>query len=642
MVDIPIYRQQVRRAPVADTRLGIRTNADAMGAPIGEGVQALGRAAGVVSSVYDRIATEERQKADDQQITAAAAKATGLASDLQLEYGKHKLDDAVKTGPDYEKKHASGLDEIAKGLTTESQRQTFAKWRASHEVAFQSVVRNRAYDEGQKSYDITDQVAKEQARRSVVINADPENGDVGLEQVASRVADMHTLNEITARRKGYNATQLAELNRQDSADAYATVISAYNDAGYSLKAQAMFDKNKDALDPKVREHLQKALGIGVTKAVAQSKSAEIWSPDKTIEQMMTEADQIPDQKIQEETKQRLERKHSVHRQAMQDAQGAAMSDAWRKMQTDPLGIDAVTTGEIVAMGPERFGALQAAEKRRLSPAKDDPKLSASLLHHFRMLSVDNPAAFALVDPTAVMGQGSVAPGDSPLSAMTAADFKELSGLIKDAKENGVNGKLVRDNAEKERIIGETLAPLKLDKGAASDDKAKPADQAKVLHFRLRFDEALAQARGDSGKPVSNDDMRKIAAKLASETVVDQRSIINLSRMWNGKDITKPLFESLSEIPDDERANIIQSYQKTNPKAPPLSADGILMRWKIRQEQIPAEKAAQDKKAEADTHAAEVEQIRRDNEAARERWRKEKAEADAKPKEKLGDRWTISG
>lgn len=512
MVDIPIYRQQVRQAPIADTRLGLRATPDAMGAGVGEGVAALGRAAGAVSGVADRIMAEERQKADDQQITAAAAKATGLANDLQLDFQKHRLDDAVKVSPDYEKKHAAGLDEIAKGLGSDTQRAAFAKWRAGHEVAFQSAVRNRAYDEGQKSYDITDQIAKEQARRSVAINADPNNGEEGLAQVESRVADMHTLNEITGRRKGYNADQIAELNRQDTADAYATVINSYNEAGHTVAAKALFDQHKDALEPKARDMLQKSLELGITKTEAQQRSADIYSPDKTLEAMFAEADQIPDQQVQAETKRRLEERDNLRRRAIEQVQDKAFTASYEKVKSDPRGFDALTAGERTAMGPDREEKLKAWTMRR---AKGEPlpwQASKAVRYQIEQ-AAGNPASRDAFSKANLLDY---------VDRLNEDDFNALNKLQQDVRAGKTEGADWLNTREEK--VNQALAQLGMDpRPYYTDNKGKVTNNPQSVAFRSQVQQEAARvaAANKREQPTADDVQKAIDSTLMKKVRINE-------------------------------------------------------------------------------------------------------------------------
>jgi len=548
MVDIPIYRQQVRQAPAADTRLGLRATPDAMGAAVGEGVQALGRAAGAVSGVADRIMAEERQKADEQQIADAVAKGVGLSNDLQLDFGKHKLDDAVKVSGDYEKKHADGLDEIAKNLGTETQRQAFAKWRAGHQVAFQGAVRNRAYDEGQKSYDITDQVVKGEYQRSIRINADPANGEEGIAQVEDRLASMRILNEVAGKRKGYNTDQIAELNRHDQADAYATVINSYNESGHTIAAKQLFDQHKDTLDPKTRDALQRALEIGTTKTLAQQKSAEIYSPDKTLEAMYTEADQIDDQQVQAEVKRRLDERDALRRRAIEQVQDKTFTAAYEKVKGDPKGFDALTPGERTAMGPEREERLKAWTLRQ-SKGQPLPWQASKAVRYQIEQDAASPATRDAFSNGNLLDY---------IDRLNEDDFNALSKLQKDLRDGKTGGADWLNTREEK--INQTLAGLGMDpRPYYTNSKGEVTNNPQAVAFRSQVEQEAARIAMTNKREEPNaDDVQKaIDATMMKKVRYDEwgSNTTDFIAATMTPEQRKTAFQPLERIPANDQAEI---------------------------------------------------------------------------------------
>jgi hypothetical protein len=262
-----------------------------------------------------------------------------------------------------------------------------------------------------------------------------------------------------------------------------------------------------------------------------------------------------------------------------------METAWQIMNTDARGLGAVdkaTTEDgtplIIAMGPARYSALQAAERRRVAGEIVDPKKSAELYAHFRSLAVSNPIAFALVD-----GTKPDADGVSPLVAMTPGDYKEIFGSLQsEVKESGTSGKLMQEAGEEERIVGETLAPLGLNKGAASDPKASPDDRAKVLEFRRQFHAILAKEKADTGKPMATEQAQKIAAKLVATVAAPVHRGWYNPASWFGDSTTTEEAPLFLAIPADEREQIVKAYKAANKGAEPSAAD-IALRYRLKQE-----------------------------------------------------------
>lgn len=498
MVDIPIYRQQVTRSGPADTRLGLRATPDAMGAAVGEGIQALGRAGSTVASVTDKIMAEERQRGNDAQMARALAESTALANGLQLEYEKHQLDDAVAKRSDFEDRYTKGLDDIAAKLGNDEQRAAFGNFRLKQEVAFQGAVRNRAYHEGERSYDSNFKAARDELVRSIRINADPANGDEGLAQVQARLEMMAVRNEGLARRRSLNPAQLAELNRQDAAEAWATVINASNESGDSVRAKSLFDQHKDTLEPKARDLLERALEIGTTKSIAQQKSAEIFSPDKTLEDMYAEADQIEDQKVQAEVKRRLDERDALRRRAVDQAQDRVFTAAYEKAKGDPRGFDALTAGERTAMGPEREERLKSWTARRAKGEALPWQASKAVRYQIEQAaaSPETRAAFAKANLLDYVDK------------LNEDDFNALSALQKDLRAGKPEGADWLNTREEK--VNQALAQLGIDpQPYRTNSDGKVTNNAQAVNFRTAVhQEAGRIAMSNKREQPNADDVQK--------------------------------------------------------------------------------------------------------------------------------------
>jgi len=560
MVDIPIYRQQVRQAPAADTRLNLRATPDAMGAAIGEGVQALGRAAGTVAGVTDRIMAEERQKANNAQRARTMARETKLRNDLQLEYEKHHLDDAVAKRGDFEARYSKGLDDIQAELATDEQRQEFGNWRQMREAEFQGAIRNRAQAEGDRSYDLDFQNARSELFRSIRINADPVNGDEGLAQVQNRLEMLSVRNQALAHSRGLNPEQLAELNRQDQAEAYATVINSYNEAGHSVAAKQLFDQHKDTLEPKARDALQRALELGTAKTLAQQKSAEIWSPDKDMEAMYAEADQIEDQQVQAEVKRRLDERDGLHQRRIASIQDRTIGEAYQTVLTNPLGWDAVSPGARAVMPEDVRQRLEAYATLRAN-GKDIPHEASRATRY----SIES----AMSDPDQRRILADRGPAQF-LGLMNRADQEAVDKLFVEAK--GGKTDTLTALASKDDLIKEALVGLKIPSDTiirkTSGGKTTEEHNVRAIRFRDSVERRLQNAQRD-GKPVDIEVVRKA---VDDERMRWTRELTRPdTAAWFGDGVIRTRFAdstaaeqmavSLRDVPPGEQAAIRSSFTK---------------------------------------------------------------------------------
>lgn len=552
MAVIP-YRQQARLGPVADTRGNIRVTPDTMGAAVGEGAQALGRAAGSVASVADQIAKEERQKADDAQIARALADSTALANQLQLEYEKHKLGDAVEKVLEFEKRYTKGLDDIGAKLASDDQRKAFGNWRMKQEVAFQGAVRNRAFAEGERSYDLDFKVARDELMRSVRINADPANGEEGLAQIEVRLEMLAGRNAAMARAKGLNATQLAELNRADRAEAYGVAIAAYNDADHTVAAKALFEQHKDILEPKARDALARALEIGTAKTLAQQASVRIYDPDKSLEAMFLEADQIEDQGVQAETKRRLEERDTLRRRAIENVQDKTFTAAYEKVKADPRGFDALTAGERTAMGPEREERLKSWTARRARGEALPWRASMAVRYKIEVAAAD-PAqrhAFAKVNLLDYVDR------------LNEDDFNALASLQKDVRA-GKHQPADWLNTREEKV-NQALAGMGMDpRPYVTDSKGKVTNNPQAVAFRAAvMDEANRIAGAGKREEPNADDVQKAIdavmlkkVRLSKWGTDPERVAATLT-----PEERKVAYKPIEEIPANYRASVAADFAK---------------------------------------------------------------------------------
>jgi len=512
MVDIPIYRQQVRQAPAADTRLNLRATPDAMGAAVGEGVQALGRAAATIGGVTDRIMAEERQRGNDAQMARALAESTALANGLQLEYEKHQLDDAVAKRGDFETRYSKGLDDIAAKLGNDEQRAAFGNFRLKQEVSFQGAVRNRAYAEGERSFDLDFTNARSELVRSIRINADPVNGEEGLAQVQTRLEMLASRNEGLARRRGLNPEQLAELNRRDAAEAYATVINSYNEAGHSVAAKQLFDQHKDTLEPKTRDALQRALELGTTKTLAQQKSAEIYSPDKTLEAMYAEADSIEDQQVQAEVKRRIDERDALRRRAVEQVQDKTFTASYEKIKSDPRGFDALTAGERTAMGPEREERLKAWTMRRAKGEQLPWQASKAVRYQIEQ-AAGNPATRDAFGKANLLDY---------VDRLNEDDFNALAALQKDLRAGKTEGADWLNTREEK--VNQALAGLGMDpRPYYTDSKGKVTNNPQAVAFRAQVQQEAARvaAANKREQPTADDVQKAIDTTMMKKVRINE-------------------------------------------------------------------------------------------------------------------------
>lgn len=489
MVEIPLYRQQLRQAPAADTRLGIRTNPDAQGAAIGEGVQALGRAAAAVSGAYDRIQT------DADNVAALAAKNqldTAVSPHLaaaQQTRGKDAVGAVNTVLPAYD----TEADKIEQNLANDRQRAAFRTYRANRRADIQQSLNAHAAA-GMREYDDQQFSA---------------NGDLYRQRVGDHVGDAELVNAAVwdrlsevrgyAQRNGLPEEWVAAKSREETSTAHALVIGGLLDADNTVAAKKWFDTYQEELDPKTRSILTKALEVGTVKTEGQMRAAAIYNPDKTLEAMYAEADQIPDQKVQEEVKRRLDERDSLRTRAIQQIQDKAFTAAYQKVKDDPRGFDALTPTERTAMGPHREETLKQWTLRR-SKGQPLPWEQSRAVRYQLEQTASNPATREAFSKANLLDY---------IDKMNEDDFKALANLQRDVRAGKTEG--ITSLASKDDLLNEAMAGMGIDpspvRTTTRNGDTEVAYNLRAVKFRDAVDRRLDDIRAQN-KPVDLEAVRK--------------------------------------------------------------------------------------------------------------------------------------
>jgi hypothetical protein len=300
--------------------------------------------------------------------------------------------------------------------------------------------------------------------------------------------------------------------------------------------------------------------LGTAKTLAQQKSAEIWSPDKDMEAMYAEADQIEDQQVQAEVKRRLDERDGLHQRRIASIQDRTIGEAYQTVLTNPLGWDAVSPGARAVMPEDVRQRLEAYATLRAN-GKDIPHEASRATRY----SIES----AMSDPDQRRILADRGPAQF-LGLMNRADQEAVDKLFVEAK--GGKTDTLTALASKDDLIKEALVGLKIPSDTiirkTSGGKTTEEHNVRAIRFRDSVERRLQNAQRD-GKPVDIEVVRKA---VDDERMRWTRELTRPdTAAWFGDGVIRTRFAdstaaeqmavSLRDVPPGEQAAIRSSFTK---------------------------------------------------------------------------------
>ncbi len=312
----------------------------------------------------------------------------------------------------------------------------------------------------------------------------------------------------TERLRGYAADnglppEWSQSKIQDAASTtHGAVIQQMMSNGQDLAAKRYFDDNKGELTAEAQVSLGRAVDYGSSQQAAQAAAAGIYAPGKSLEEMEGQADEIKDQRIQAETKQRLGQLHALHQQAVAEEGRNLLRDGMKVLNADPRGLDAVpaqTLSRLNEVYPEGLQALREQYARMIR--KEDvttPQGNALFIRNRSALS--GVYGEAARDAATKQDMGVLAP------LLSKADFREITDLQDRAR----TGKDTTAESTEEHVAAQVLALNKFDPRPIMPDGKTPNVEA--IAFRSAFRRQI-QADKAAGKKLNGEDLTRTANRL---------------------------------------------------------------------------------------------------------------------------------
>jgi hypothetical protein len=541
---------QVQTTPLPGARLTAAETPESEGAGVAEARAQQGQALegfGLTAS-RDILAIQEteRQHADD---------VAQLAWNNQLDSWTNKaLYDPDNGALTVKGKNAMGLPEkvlgdfeqtagqIGSGLTSDRQRQQFARVKARHEENLDATLRRHVFQEMQ-AYETNElQAFVENKRDNAIRNAsDPRRVGQELQGAVDAI-------RTSAPRLGLGPEEVQKQIDATQTATHVGVIDALLSAEKYGAAKVYFEETRDQINGDAASKVQKAIQEGTTRQQAQQAADKIIAEGGTLTEQRDKVRAIDDPLVRDEVEQRIEHESAIAEKIQRDTEETTLRGAYDLVDK---------TGSVSAIKPTVWASLDGNQRSALREYAD--RLA-------RGVAVDtDPATFYTL-----MRASSDLPDDFARTnlltykdRLSAGDFKQLvelqtsirTGDRKKADEQQSGFRSAND------IITNSLTLYGIDTSTKADKATK---NAVAELYRLVDTRVQAQATLTGKKP-TNDDVQVIVDGILSTSRTTPGSWWGMVP-FNGVSFfdkkTKGLIDlTPGDVPASDRAQIEESLRR---------------------------------------------------------------------------------
>jgi hypothetical protein len=474
----------------------------------------------------NQLAKWENQRIYDPQSGALTVKGNnsfGLPETINAEYDKVASD-------------------IEATLSTDKQRQQFARARLDRGAQLDLTLRRHVYGEMQRYEGQELNSLIENSQQAAIANA-TDIRRVGVE--LNRQVDAITTH---APRLGMGPEEVTKQINATRSATHVGVLQNLLAKDQQQTAQIYYDETKSQINGDQIARIEKSLNEGKVRGESQKQVDAIVAAGGTFTDQLAKARAIEDPEVRDATETRLEQRKAVNDRLEREANETASKTAYNIIDQ---------TGDVYRIPPSAWQSFTGGERSAMiSYAGSRAKGVA--------VETDIPTYYTLMqkasaDPEA-FSQDNLLRYRAKLGD---TEFKQLAGLQNSIR----NGD--REKAEKD------LGPARLQEGVIDDSltlygidpKAKPdttegkaiAQLRGMLRSRVEAQQAL------TGKPVNDVDVRAM-----SDAILSQSSTVKGS-WWNIFPGGKPFFDTqkrlidltIGDVPAEDRSQIERALKLRN-------------------------------------------------------------------------------
>ena len=439
---------------------------------------------------------------------------------------------------------------ISDNIQNPRQQEMFKQIAAQRFNASLAAIDEHASQQGNK-YAIDSGMARAQASSDAATRA--YNPVTGADNTIYRQAiatQKQELGEI-ADRLGLKDALRDQFMQQQLGKTYAGVVGHLVDNNQSAGARDFLASVRDQLSPEVADKLAQTVKAGtdrndaLTTALAvKSKTSDINQQEKDLDAQFSAGKITSD--IHDMALQHLRADNAQRRSEEAENDRVFMGNLWGQVKAG--NVKSITDLSPTQLAYVRNRAL--GDRVDTLMRKDfDPTRDAQVLTDMTHMAAETPYEFAKIDTSSLIG--TVSPGV----------YDKILGM-----QTGIN-KADAKQMEQTKLVSDTLHSVKGMMPAALQNPKSNSDKQEFAKFNGALIDALNSAQTAQGdKPLTNVQAREIALGMVKDRALSGRGWI-----W-GDGPTKPTYQLVDDIPDNDRTQIVQALQGAGK---PVTPDAVV-------------------------------------------------------------------
>lgn len=491
---------QVQQAGLPSARADVRTSLESFGG--GSSLENVNRAAIGIGEQVQKIALEEKKKADDVATQDAYAELVRRKNAMMYDPKAGALarrgKDAFGVVDQYEPEFDKAADEIEKSLLNDDQRSMFKQMRTREKTELNSTLQRHIFGEAKAYDDQSTESALAAARDDALLNfAQPGKVDaqVGLQK---------SLIMAHAERNGLPPEWVKVKLAEAESKTHSGIITRMLNNGDDLAAKRYFEGVKQRGGVFTGEDsaaMERLLEEGSLRGESQRVSDRIVSKATDMVSAVEQARTIQDPKLRDEVTSRVKDYFSMQKLAENQR-----IEGLHKNATDIIdqtgSVDKIPPGVWSQFSLSERSALKAYAKAK----KDGTDVETNWQTYYDLKSLasapETRSKFLQTNLYELKAKGEL--GNT--------EFKELVNAQTAAR--GGDTKALDTFRSDKMIVDQALAKAGIDTGA----KAGKKDAERMALFYRRVDEEQAKLQARTGKPATNEEMQGIVDGLMIEGV----------------------------------------------------------------------------------------------------------------------------
>lgn len=544
MPTVPAPHQQVGLEPLPNARVAVDAPIEAFGGGAANPRLDLSELANQAHDIFQ----QEKQRADETAVVAAAAKASDLETRLTISTRQRLGTDAFSAPEQVTEDWDKSTQEIESGLTNDTQRAAFERVKASHWNSLNSAVQSHVADQRQK-YDaqVTDDAIGAE-RNAAIVNFD-NPGRVAL-SIANQVAAIKTHLE-----KVYNGQipegLLERATLEASSSTQTAVIDRLLANGQDLAAKTYYSAVKDQISGADSTKIEKALEVGSKRGESQRQADAILAkPDIDEQTAVQQARAIKDPDVRDDVEERIRREFTERAQQQRAVRDATFQRASDQLERARGDVNRINPSDWAGLTLQERSALRAYGKQLTegTPTKTDLGTYYSL----RTMAVTPETRDKFLKRNLMLDRPYLSEGDFKQMVDLQADLKKGD----QASENKLHA--IRTN---DQIVNDALEGIGLGVVPSKREKDKPI----IDTIKRSIDAAVELEQSRTGKPASSADVQRITDQILTQHVVSTPGWL-----WGTNQENKRLFElgpndqlvlTVKDIPKPDRDALTARLRK---------------------------------------------------------------------------------